>query len=80
MRSDQHKHPSPRARYFAAYCSSDNGTWRGSIPLRLLDCFLLVTPVVSDAFGAFLEADSGGAAIFLTCVGIFGAGSDAFKA
>jgi hypothetical protein len=27
-----------------------------------------------------LEADSGGAAIFLTCVGIFGAGSDAFKA
>lgn len=47
--------------------------------MRLLDCFLLVTPVVSDAFGAFLlDADSG--ADFFTVVGIFGAGSDAFRA
>jgi hypothetical protein len=52
----------------------------GSLPLRLFDCFLLVTPVVSDAFGAFLAADSAGRAVFLTAVGIFGIDSDAFKA
>jgi hypothetical protein len=45
-----------------------------------LDCFLLVTPAVSDAFGAFLDAADGVGAAFLTGVGIFGAGPDAFKA
>jgi hypothetical protein len=44
-------------------------------------CFLFVTPVVSDAFGTFLEADSGADEDFLAVVGIFlGAGSDAFRA
>jgi hypothetical protein len=51
-----------------------------SIPLRLLDCFRLVTPVVSAAFGAFLGAGGGGRAIFLTVVGIFGPGSGGFRA
>jgi hypothetical protein len=52
----------------------------GSLPLRLFDCFLLVMPVVSNAFGAFLAADSAGRAVFFTAVGIFGSDSDAFKA
>lgn len=52
----------------------------GIVPLRLFDCFLLATPVVSDAFGAFLAADSAGRAFFLTAVGIFGIDSAAFKA
>jgi hypothetical protein len=49
------------------------------IPLRLLDCFRFVTPVVCDVFGAFLAADSGGRAVFLTVVEIFGPGSEAFN-
>jgi hypothetical protein len=52
----------------------------GSIPLRLLDCFRLVTPVVSDAFGAFLGAGCGGRAIFWMAVGTFGPGSGEFRA
>jgi hypothetical protein len=40
----------------------------------------LVTPAVSDAFGAFLEAATGAGADFLTGVGSLGAGPDALRA
>lgn len=61
--------------------SSKCGDGRGeSVPLRLLDCFLLVTPVESDAFGAFLGAGCAERLFFLTGVGMLGTGSDTFKA
>jgi hypothetical protein len=50
-----------------------------SVPLRLLDCFRLATPVVSDAFCAFLAADNGGRAVFLMGVEIVGTGSGTFS-
>jgi hypothetical protein len=43
-----------------------------NLPLRLLDCFLLVTPVVSDAFGASLLAESGLGAAFLAVLTLIG--------
>jgi hypothetical protein len=47
-----------------------------SIPLRLLDCFLLVTPAVSEAFlGAGHEAD----AVFLVGLMPIGADSGGFS-
>lgn len=49
--------------------------------MRLFDCFLLVTPAVSEAFGAFLEDVANGVgAAFLAGVGFPGAGPGAFKA
>lgn len=52
----------------------------GGVPLRLLDCFLLVTPAASDAFGAFLVAGCAERGFFLTGVGILGTDSGTFKA
>lgn len=38
----------------------------GSIPLRLLDCFLLVTPLLWDAFGSSFVVDCDGDVVFWT--------------
>lgn len=45
------------------------------LPLRLLDCFLLVTPVVSEALADFLLADGVADAVFLTGLTSTGAAS-----
>jgi len=44
-----------------------------SIPFRLFDCFLLVTPDISEAFETFLRAESGVAADLFACLTSAGA-------
>jgi hypothetical protein len=43
---------------------------QGSVPLRLLDCFLLATAGVSDTCAAFLPVASDGRALFLLTAGV----------
>jgi len=77
-------HPMSRHQYYVWRCTGDDyirtegakgrGEGKG-LPLRLLDCFLLVTPVVSEALAAFLLADGVADAVFLTGLTSTGAAS-----
>jgi hypothetical protein len=56
-----------KAKYYACF-ANNNIRMIGSLPFRLFDCFLLVTPLVSDAFAAFLLANIGVDTVFFAAL------------